>query len=184
MAGTGDVSIIIQPMGGVDRILVSGAAKRLASTLPLDATVTWSLWQLQPPQSAFNWRRMQYNADLVNKYVERFYHGYLRRGRRLVAAIVNSDGYVGNLNFVFGLAQPETGVASVYTVRLQDEDGRLFFERLVKEVTHEVMHLLGLVHCPNRDCVMSFSNSVLDVDRKSSRLCSECELKLARSRIV
>jgi hypothetical protein len=37
----------------------------------------------------------------------------------------------------------------------------------------------GLGHCPDPLCVMSFSNTIRDVDRKSARLCPRCKFRLA-----
>jgi archaemetzincin len=47
-----------------------------------------------------------------------------------------------------------------------------------KETLHELGHILGLEHCPNPRCVMSFSNSIYDVDRKEARFCEMCKKKL------
>jgi len=44
----------------------------------------------------------------------------------------------------------------------------------VKEAVHEVGHTLGLAHCTNSSCVMFFSNSILDTDRKKSAFCEKC----------
>jgi archaemetzincin len=92
--------------------------------------------------------------------------------------IVDSDGYVEGLNFVFGIALPKEAVALVFNKRLLSEDGNLYKLRLLKEVLHETGHLLGLPHCTDPSCVMSFSNSVLDVDRKKAEFCGRCKNKL------
>jgi hypothetical protein len=39
--------------------------------------------------------------------------------------------------------------------------------------------LHGLGHCPDPLCVMSFSNTIRDVDRKNARLCPRCKSRLA-----
>jgi len=39
---------------------------------------------------------------------------------------------------------------------------------------HEIGHTLGADNCPNRGCVMSFSDSVEGVDRKSRSFCGRC----------
>ncbi len=96
--------------------------------------------------------------------------------------IVGADAYVPGLNFVFGLALPSLRVATVYTPRLRiGASYNLFRERLVKEVMHELGHVYGLSHCPNRLCVMSFSNSLLEVDMKRPAFCRRCASLLRRA---
>jgi len=58
------------------------------------------------------------------------------------------------------------------------EDEALFHQRAVKEAVHELGHTYGLGHCRNPHCVMSFSNSLLDVDRKERDFCFPCRRKL------
>ena len=43
------------------------------------------------------------------------------------------------------------------------------------EAVHEIGHLLGIGHCPEPTCVMHFSNSLYDTDRKSPMFCGQCE---------
>jgi archaemetzincin len=51
-------------------------------------------------------------------------------------------------------------------------------ERTVKEVVHEMGHYIGLEHCMNSVCVMSFSSSVADIDKKLKDFCDNCKLDL------
>ncbi|MEM0278161.1 archaemetzincin family Zn-dependent metalloprotease [Pyrobaculum sp.] len=89
--------------------------------------------------------------------------------------ILECDGYYPGLNFVFGLAVPHLKTAVVFTARLR---GPQFRERLVKEITHEAGHLYGLGHCSDPSCVMYFSNSIYDTDRKSAFFCERCRRRL------
>lgn len=95
-----------------------------------------------------------------------------------VVVIIEGDGYVEGLNFVFGVATEGWG-GIVFTERLRPEfyggvpNEALFLARLLKEVIHELGHSFGLQHCYN-NCVMRFSNSVVDVDRKREFFCHKC----------
>jgi len=102
--------------------------------------------------------------------------------RRL--GIVDTDLYAPGLNFVFGQADIESGVAVVSLYRLRQEryglppDERLFRSRAVKEAVHELGHTYYLSHCPNAKCVMHFSNCLADTDIKGAAFCAKCQQKL------
>ena len=102
--------------------------------------------------------------------------------------ITEHDLFADKLNFVFGEAELEGKRAIISLFRLKPEfygmeNGELFRERALKEAMHELGHVFGLTHCRNPDCVMFFSNSILDTDRKSWKYCELCLGKL-RSRGV
>jgi len=98
---------------------------------------------------------------------------------RKTLAISDMDLFIPILTFVFGEAQLGGRAAVVSTARLVPSnvlpgDHRLFTTRLLKEAAHELGHTFGLVHCSVRECVMSRSASLLEVDAKSARFCSDC----------
>jgi archaemetzincin len=101
-------------------------------------------------------------------------------GEEIILGVTGVDLTVPGLNFVFGLAAPESRAAVISLARLypefygQPRDPVRFKARAVKEAVHELGHLLGLGHCPDPDCVMSFSNSLADTDRKGPGFCQAC----------
>jgi archaemetzincin len=48
----------------------------------------------------------------------------------------------------------------------------------VKEAVHELGHMFGLDHCSDLRCVMHFSNSLADTDRKGRDFCPSCRARL------
>ncbi|MEO0185151.1 MAG: matrixin family metalloprotease [candidate division WOR-3 bacterium] len=51
---------------------------------------------------------------------------------------------------------------------------------MAKEVVHEVGHLMGLDHCSIPTCVMHFSNTIEDTDKKNVCFCDKCRRQLER----
>ncbi len=154
-----------------------------------DVTLVYD--EVDLPSGLFDRYRGQWRADMVAQYLggrrgaeqERSlrktvaqYLGGRRRGEIPRVYVIEGDGYIPGYNFVFGLALPDVGTAVVFTGRL---GGPKLAERLSKEVAHEGGHLYGLGHCADPACVMSFSNSIIDVDAKSPRFCSRCRIRLS-----
>ncbi|HVP27089.1 MAG TPA: matrixin family metalloprotease, partial [Candidatus Bathyarchaeia archaeon] len=87
-------------------------------------------------------------------------------------------------NYVFGEAESPGKAALISLYRLKPEfygkkpNTELFIERSTKEAVHEIGHTLGLNHCSNPFCVMYFSNSIFETDRKQSLFCNKCYLKI------
>jgi archaemetzincin len=101
-------------------------------------------------------------------------------GEEITLGVTGVDLTVPGLNFVFGLADPRNRCAVISLARLypefygQPRDPRRFKERALKEAIHELGHLLGLGHCPDPACIMFFSNSLADTDRKGPGFCQRC----------
>ncbi|MEO3993380.1 MAG: hypothetical protein QN229_03605 [Desulfurococcaceae archaeon TW002] len=121
------------------------------------------------PESFFNLVRHQYDGFSITKWVNS-----LRTMKdSVVLGVMNVDAYVDPLNFIFGIALPELNAATVYVSRLRiNVSQKGFLARVRKEVVHELGHVFGLRHCKNKFCVMCFSNSLADVDKKNFRMCN------------
>jgi archaemetzincin len=137
---------------------------------------------LPVPEDAFNKSRRQYRSDMILSKV----HSYVEKEKNLdrILGIVDIDIFVPNLNFVFGEAECPGKAALISLWRLKPEfygapsKMELFVERITKEAVHELGHTFGLGHCSNPFCVMFFSNSIFDTDRKKSLFCNKCYLKV------
>jgi len=175
----GVVRVVIVPIGSFPLQDAYELADKLLDSFPLKLDVRVSVWRLSPSLASFNWSRRQYRAESLAVMLAE-YLGILDPPRILALGLSEADGYVEGLNFVFGLALPRLGSAVVFARRLLSSDRKLYMLRLLKESMHELGHLLGLEHCSNPRCVMSFSNSLYDVDRKEAAFCDECKARLIR----
>ncbi|MBD3195092.1 MAG: hypothetical protein GF317_08565 [Candidatus Lokiarchaeota archaeon] len=95
-----------------------------------------------------------------------------------------------NIIFLFGEAHTKYRSCIVSTLKLRElyyerkKNEGLFENRLKKEVIHEIGHLiLGVNHCEDLSCVMTFSNEIEGIDKKSMNLCRNCKEKLIKFRI-
>ena len=140
--------------------------------------------KLSVPQEAFNHWRKQYNAEMIMNSLSQASEVKFIDKSIPTLLLTDIDLYYGGLNFVFGLEDPAKSCAIVSLTRLRTEfyDERpsknLLEERAIKEVIHEIGHYLGLDHCDYTHCVMSFSPSVYDVDKKTKHFCDNCKIKL------
>jgi archaemetzincin len=91
-------------------------------------------------------------------------------------AVTDVDLYASDLNFVFGIAQLGGKACVISLSRLYlDADEERFRGRALKEAMHELGHTFGLGHCANLGCVMWFSNTLRETDRKGAAYCPRCE---------
>jgi len=131
------------------------------------------------PHYAFNKKRNQYLSTMILNALmnEKEYIPFEK-----ILGIVDHDLYVPELNFVFGEASQRVAVISLTRLRQEfynlPQDRSFFHKRALTEAVHELGHTYGLGHCGNPLCVMIFSNSLIDTDRKGSKFCPKCKSNL------
>lgn len=121
--------------------------------------------------------RQQYNAIKVME-------SFPNESSAKLILLTDVDLFIPIFTYVFGLAKlgGQTGIVSMH--RLNNifyglpEDKELLAKRAVKEVIHELGHLLGLKHCDNYRCVMKSSTIVDELDIKSAEYCKNCSMKI------
>jgi len=168
-------------VGPVDENLIRSIRSGLCKIFP--ETTCLILEDVMPmPKDAYDMARRQcYSSNILAKIEAEEYDA------DRVLAVTEADLYVPRLNFVFGEALCPGKAAVISLCRLRPEfygespNRALFVERSVKEAVHEVGHTFGLGHCHNSACVMFFSNSILDTDRKKLVFCERCGGLLEKS---
>jgi archaemetzincin len=162
-----DISLL--PVGMVDedimRLLARGLARRFGRARVLS--------NAKVPREAFVPRRGQY---LSHRFIKMAEGG---PGEK-VLAVTHVDIYSPGVNYLFGQAQVGGRACTISLSRLHHPNRSVFEERALKEAFHEIGHTMGLRHCDDPMCVMHFSNSIANTDRKGQWFCPRCERELLR----
>lgn len=172
----------ILPIGPVDVAVLQGVQSGLVKVFP-DTSCMVFTDNLTVPEEAFDKKRHQYNSSLMLNEV-RAYAASCEDVDR-VLGVIDVDIFVPGLNYVFGEAYAPGRAALISLWRLRPEfygekpNNKLFLERALKEAVHELGHTLGLRHCMRSFCVMHFSNSIFDTDKKQTLFCDECYLQVS-----
>jgi archaemetzincin len=169
--------IHVAPIGMIDSTILEHVAHLISERFRTNVEVTESL-----PIGAFrkNEARGQYlSRDILRVLSVR------KESAEVLLGVADVDLYADSLNFVFGEADPSSRVAVISVTRLRQSfyglqnDRKLLLKRAGKEVVHEIGHVLGLSHCVDPSCVMFFSNSLADTDRKGDDFCKRCLASLS-----
>jgi archaemetzincin len=170
-----EMGIVLVAIGEVDRNMMD----RLKDDLSKVFNKVSVEKGMPEPLYAYNKKRNQYLSTAILSALmdQKEYASYEK-----ILGVVDHDLFVPELNFVFGEAGPKAAVISLTRLRQMfyrlPEDQNLFHRRVLTEAVHELGHTYGLGHCQNPRCVMFFSNSLMDTDRKGSEFCPSCKSKL------
>ncbi|MEM2120396.1 MAG: archaemetzincin family Zn-dependent metalloprotease [Archaeoglobaceae archaeon] len=160
--------IQIQPLGKVDEELIKWLAEELEKKF---ATIVKVLPPKEIPKACFDNTRRQFNSTCIL---------FSYKSEEITLLVTSEDIYAQGMNFVFGEAEIRGKRAIVSYYRLQNQDEEIFKYRVLKEAVHELGHVFGLFHCKTSGCVMNFSSSVFEVDKKSPNFCSRCLSRIKR----
>ncbi len=171
------MQINIFPIGSIEQDILEGISESLRKMFPWRIRIER---EIRLSEESYNPRRRQYNSSVILGKLK----ALKTRKSELILGVTNVDIYVAGLNFVFGEADTLSGVALISLTRLRQEfyglqpDRRLFGERTAKEAVHELGHVCGLDHCDRPGCIMYFSDSISDTDRKGPGFCRLCKERI------
>lgn len=160
------MTIYLQPIGQIDQDVLDFLNRRLSALCGVEQKEPMGV-----PASACDPARNQYSgSDLLFAIPEM---------DKPVLGITGVDIYAEGLNFIFGIASGNKALISLKRLNPeyygQERDEDLLKVRALKEAMHELGHVFGLAHCPDKGCVMHFSNSIIDTDIKDWRYCGWCD---------
>jgi archaemetzincin len=174
------MSILLVPVGEIDKKVIERLQVDLGKIFDKQVEVGKGM---PHPDYAYNKKRNQYLSTAILKTLME-QKGTMAYEK--VLGVVDQDLYVPELNFVFGEAGQKAAVISLTRLRQEfyrlPQDQNLFYKRVLTEAVHELGHTYGLGHCRDSHCVMFFSNSLMDTDRKGAEFCPECKQKISREK--
>ena len=167
----------IIPVGAIDpgivEIVMLGIKDVLTADLRLGEPLDF-------PVGSYDAYRGQYSAEAVLNELA------VREGRDQEHVLGTSDRdlFIPDLTFVFGAALGTAALISVTRLRQEfygfKADRNILARRILTEAVHEISHSYGMKHCFDPGCVMFFSRTIVDTDKKGFNLCDSCKDMLSR----
>jgi archaemetzincin len=168
--------ILISPIGEFEQAIVDAVSKTVQECFGIP-TKTCTL--LNDIGFAKDNERSQYHSTSILKELE----AAAPQNSVKIAALCRVDLFIPILTYVYGEAQLDGKACIVSTHRLHEGtdislNNDVFFERITKEIIHELGHTFNLRHCQEPTCLMHYCRNEKDVDRKSNQLCRYCTVLL------
>lgn len=169
--------ITLVPIGKFDAVVIERIRPALEEIYRRPTAVSPPL---PVPKYAYNPTRAQYHSAAILKRVEQMY----RSSWDSAIGFTGVDLFVPEVPFIFGEADRSTRSAVISTARLGAEVGpvesrrELLGKRLVSEAIHQVGLIRGLAHCPNNRCVMFYSATTQEIDKRGTTMCANCRKRL------
>ena len=176
--GKADIKLRIVPVGAVGPGLLAMLKRGIADVLAADVR---SGEALESRVDAFDAERGQYSAEVI-------LNDLAARGSddqpEHVLGVADCDLYIPDLTFVFGAALGTAALISITRLRQEfynlKADSDILFRRMMTEAVHEIGHSYGMRHCFDPGCVMFFSRTIGDTDRKGFDFCDTCRETMSR----
>ncbi len=171
-----EIIIAIQPLGDVKQVRLDIVKKGLedAFGLKVETLATKPL-----PKEAWYEPRSRYRAEKIltfldDKTVDQY---------RIVIGLTSKDISTTKDEhedwgiFGFGEVGGRVCVVSTFRLNARGADEAKLRERMRKVAIHEVGHVMGLDHCPEKGCIMQDAeSSIVTVDEENGQFCETCKV--------
>jgi archaemetzincin len=171
------ISVGVVPLGDIPEFDLQVIVDHIIGCFKLTAQI---LPRFEPPGNALDERRLQYNAGIIIETMEAMQFG----NHDKVIGVLDKDLFIPIFTHVFGEARQggKCGLVSLYRLA-KNPDGSIppessINERAAKVALHELGHLLDLLHCERKKCLMHFSGGIDEVDEMPFDLCEYCTIYL------
>jgi archaemetzincin len=175
-----DKIIVVQPLGGFDSsllpivqqhlVILFNTEVRILQNIPFPDSISIKYGGKYPADSLLPILAKKKTGNVVEVigltekeiFIPKLYSGFTIPA----AYTVRGYGYVNN------------GISVVSYFNMKSTDFQLGASRLLKAITHEVGHNLGLVHCPSSGCIMNEqSGNIVILDKVTGAFCEICKKK-------
>lgn len=166
--------LLFVPLGDVDKGIVDRIAIATSDAFNLPYKIAE---RLPLPEYAEIQGSNQYNIDALLNSI-----AFMKAADNVhTLAVTNADVTANGYGFLFAknVRPQHYSVMSVCRLASQASvDGIVdstLEERSEKMAIHQIVHTFGYEDCQNWNCVMMYSNSVLELDYKTTDFCPKCK---------
>ncbi|MBN2227524.1 MAG: hypothetical protein JW763_09180 [candidate division Zixibacteria bacterium] len=169
--------IVVVPLGEVDFMMVNKLATNIGPVFNRSVDI---LKGMKMPEESYNVIRNQYYAAIILAKLERV----KANQREHVIGVCEEDIYLPDEAYVLAHADSVLGTAVVSLNKIRQEfyglpeDDTKVYDRLYKLAVDQVSFLCDVAACRNPKCVHYYSQTMMDIDNKGSKLCDICKRQL------
>ena len=177
-AGEPPFIIGIQPLGTISEELLTVIFKGIESVY--NAQVVFSM-PVSMPAQAFYAPRSRYRADSLLHYLDAHGDPQCTKVIGITTYDISTTKAPHKDWGIFGLGSLGgfSCVVSTYRLKAGNVSTKIFHERLIKVINHELGHTIGLPHCSYQGCLMEDAKGkIATVDNESEAFCPDCRVLL------
>ena len=166
-------SILLAPMGRLTPSDLAPLAAPLSAVFGREARVLDARLDCG---FAFEPDRRQYDASKLMLGLRELFPEC--RGK--IVGVTADDLFAPCLTWVFGQGQVDGPLAVVSRHRIDEAfygrptSPEREHRRLLTEISHELGHTFGLLHCRDEHCAMRWSETIEQIEAKGAALCLDC----------